>query len=105
MRNPLPGVLSAGAMLVGLLCAGVVPAIGQPVEVPEDLSPLKYFVGRWQGTSEGQPGNGSVEREYRSMLRSRVIELSNRSVYPPQTLNPKGETHEDLGLFSFDRGI
>jgi hypothetical protein len=24
-------------------------------------------------------------------------------VYPPQEKNPKGETHEDLGLFGYDR--
>ena len=72
-------------------------------ELPPDLAPLKYFIGKWTGTSEGQPGKGSAEREYKALLRSRVVELTNRNVYPPQAANAKGETHEDVGIFSFDR--
>jgi hypothetical protein len=29
--------------------------------------------------------------------------MKNRSVYLPQERNPKGEQHEDLGIFSVDR--
>jgi hypothetical protein len=29
--------------------------------------------------------------------------VKNQSTYPPQTANPKGEVHEDWGLFSYDR--
>ena len=28
--------------------------------------------------------------------------MKNRSVYKPQEKNPKGETHEDWGFFSYD---
>jgi hypothetical protein len=67
------------------------------------LSPLDPFIGRWKGTSEGQPGKGTVEREYAPILNGRFIRLVNRNVYPPQERNPKGEQHEDIGIFSFDR--
>lgn len=30
--------------------------------------------------------------------------MQNRSEYPAQEKNPKGEVHEDEGFFSFDRG-
>jgi hypothetical protein len=66
------------------------------------LAALEPFVGRWQGTSEGQPGEGTVEREYSRILNSRFVHARNRSVYPPQARNPKGEQHEDLGIFSVD---
>jgi hypothetical protein len=36
------------------------------------------------------------------VLGSRFIQVQNRSTYPPQERNPKGETHEDIGFFSFD---
>ena len=32
----------------------------------------------------------------------RFIEETNRSVYPPQEKNPKGEIHEHRSFFSFD---
>jgi hypothetical protein len=67
------------------------------------LSALDPFIGRWQGTTEGQPGKGTVEREYKRVLNSRFVHAQNRSVYPPQERNPKGEQHEDLGIFSVDR--
>ena len=66
------------------------------------LSALDPFIGRWQGTSEGQPGNGTVEREYSRMLNSRFVQVKNTSIYPPQERNKKGERHEDFGVFSVD---
>ena len=66
------------------------------------LSEVQPFVGKWQGTSEGQPGTGTLTREYRVVLGDRFIEETNRSVYPPQEKNPKGEIHEHRSFFSFD---
>jgi hypothetical protein len=67
------------------------------------IAALDPLIGRWAGTSEGQPGSGTVEREYSRLLGSRFVQLRNRTVYKPQEKNPKGETHEDHGIFSFDR--
>ncbi len=79
-------------------------AAGQsPAPEPGPLSALDRPIGRWQGTSEGQPGKGTVEREYSRAPNSRFVYLRNRVVYPPQERNPKGETHEDIGVFSADR--
>jgi len=68
----------------------------------DPLQPLAFLIGRWEGTSEGQPGAAKVQREYARVLNSRFIRVQNQSLYPPQEKNPKGETHEDLGIFSFD---
>lgn len=68
-----------------------------------NLSAVQPFIGKWQGTSEGQPGSGTVTREYRLILGDRFVEETNRSVYPPQEKNAKGETHEHRSFFSFDR--
>ena len=38
------------------------------------LKVVQPFVGNWQGTSEGQPGTGTLTREYRLVLRDRFIE-------------------------------
>jgi hypothetical protein len=44
-----------------------------------------------------------VHREYHLVLGDRFIEVRNRSVYPPQEKNPRGEVHEDVGYISLDR--
>ena len=66
-------------------------------------APIAYLVGTWEGVTEGQPGKGQVERRYERVLGSKFIQVRNRSSYPKQEKNPKGETHEDVGFFSFDR--
>jgi hypothetical protein len=71
---------------------------------PDPLKPLRPFIGKWEGDSKGQPGVGKMEREYGFVLRNRFVQVSNKAVYPPQEKNPKGETHEDLGFFGYDRG-
>ena len=103
-----PRVLHTGGSraLPVLLIMGLMSAAGSASDQspPADaLSALQFLVGRWEGTSEGQPGKGTVERQYARALRNTFIEGRNRSVYPPQERNPKGETHEDFGVFSFDK--
>jgi hypothetical protein len=95
---------AAAALLLSLLVTGhTATAIEQTSGGTDALSALDFLIGRWEGTSEGQPGSGRVQREYSRILGSRFIEAHNRSVYPPQEKNPKGETHDDRGIFSFDR--
>lgn len=79
----------------GLAGASQAPSVSR-------LSAVQPLVGKWQGTSEGQPGSSTLTREYRAVLRDRFIEETNRSVYPAQEQNPKGEIHEHRSFFSFD---
>ena len=89
-------------VVVCLLIASTVAGANQ-APAPSPLSPVQAFVGKWEGTSEGQPGNGTLAREYRQILNDRFIEEVNRSIYPAQEKNPKGEIHEHRSLFSYDR--
>ena len=66
-------------------------------------APLRFLLGTWEGTTTGQPGSGTVRREYRLVLGDRFIEVRNTSTYPPQEKNPKGEVHDDIGYISYDR--
>ena len=89
--------------LVGLMLAvGGVSAAAQTAPPPDRLALLAPLVGRWTGTTEGEPGRGTVEREYERVLGARFVQVKNVSTYPPQEKNLKGERHEDLGLFSYD---
>ena len=66
-------------------------------------APFQYFVGSWKGTGKGEPGISQIEREYKRVLGDKFLQVTHKSTYQPQAKNPKGETHEDLGFFSYDR--
>ena len=94
--------LSPGfAPLLLLLWATITTGAQEPATDP--FSRVSFLVGRWQGTAEGQPGKGTVRREYSRVLNGRFIRVVNRSEYPAQEKNPKGEIHEDEGYLSVDR--
>lgn len=65
--------------------------------------PLRYLIGKWEGTGDGQPGVSKVQREYRLVLNDKFLHVQNRSVYDPQPKNPKGEVHEDWGMISYNK--
>jgi hypothetical protein len=92
-------------LALGLLVLWALPATGQeaPAKKPDPWEPVRFLIGRWTGASQGQPGTGKSEREYGFTLNNRFIEVRNRTTYPPQEKNPKGETHEDRGMMSHDR--
>jgi hypothetical protein len=78
--------------------------VEQTSSLTTELSSLEFFLGKWEGTAEGQPGKGTVTREYAPLLRSKIIQARHHGVYPPQPANPKGEVHEDTGIYSYDSG-
>jgi hypothetical protein len=91
----------AGFVVACLLAAGTGRAQTPPA--PDPFERARVLVGRWEGTAEGQPGTGTVRREYSFVLNGRFIRVRNRSEYPAQAKNPKGEIHEDEGFISLDR--
>jgi len=91
------------ATTVLLLIASTVGMSAQTSTAEDPFRELRFFLGRWDGTSRGQPGTGTVERTYELVLGSKFVRVTNRSTYPPQEKNPKGEIHEDVGMLSFDR--
>jgi hypothetical protein len=99
-QKPPPTI--AAAFLVMALTGTMSSVFAQSPAPIDNLAPLARLVGQWAGTTEGQPGKGIVERSYERVLGSRFIQLRNRSTYPPQEKNVKGEVHEDVGFFSFD---
>jgi hypothetical protein len=102
--------LMAVAILATASCAQPAPQANPsaPVEEAADLagdhwSLLRPFLGRWTGTGQGEPGRSTVVREYRAAVGGRYLWGRNRSVYPPQEKNPKGETHDHWDMISWDK--
>ena len=93
------GLHGRALLLVSLASVAVT---GQ-VSSADPFQHVAFLIGRWQGTTEGQPGKGTVQREYVRVMNSRFIRVRNQSTYPVQPQNPKGEVHEDEGFISFDR--
>lgn len=93
-------------MIRGILLIFLVPlsvlAQQETRQQPDIWQPLRVLAGQWEGTAKGEPGDGKVEREYRFALRNKFLEVSNKSTYPAQAKNPKGEFHEDRGFISYD---
>jgi len=74
----------------------------QDKEKKDIWEPFKYFIGEWEGRGEGKGGMSTGEQEFQFVLNGKFLQVKNKSVFEPQEKNPKGETHEDWGLFSFD---
>lgn len=70
---------------------------------PDAWAPVRFLIGRWEGTTQGEPGNGTVVRTYELVLGDRFIHERNVSTYPPQEKNRKGEVHEHWSFLSHDR--
>lgn len=92
-------------MRKALLLMVLVPVLGLAQESRKEStwSPFIFFIGTWKGTGKGEPGVSQLERQYQFILDGKYIQVKHKSVYAPQEKNPKGETHEDLGFFSYDR--
>ena len=76
----------------------------QAAAAPADVwAPFRYFVGTWKGGGEGTPGAGTGEETFGFILRGTYFQVRNKSVFDPQEKNPKGEVHEDWGVFSYDK--
>lgn len=71
---------------------------------PDPWDPWRFFIGNWEGTGKGEPGESKVERSYEFVLEGKFLLAKNKSFYPPQEKNPQGEVHSDWGLFSYDMG-
>ena len=104
---PFPGSrtgrLQAGLGLFLICLCSVVDGRAQQSTATDPFEPMAVMIGQWEGSSEGQPGKATVRLEYTRAMNGRFVRVRNRSEYPVQDKNPKGEIHEDEGFFSFDR--
>jgi len=81
------------------------PSISQGQMTRQDSLwlPFKFFVGKWTGDSEGQPGKGKYEWSYEVIFNKKFVEVKNKSTYLHSPNNPNGEVHEDRGFISYDK--
>lgn len=97
-RTLFLSIIVLGATLV--LLAAESPS---PSAKPDPWIPLRPLIGQWAGESQGEPGKGEATRTYAFTLNNRFIQETHKTVYPPQEKNTKGETHEQISFFSYDK--
>lgn len=97
-------MFSTACTILTLLYASLILVQQPAAQRPDQWARVRFLLGSWEGTQEGRPGTGTNRRQYRLVLRDQFIEVRNTSTYPPQEKNPKGETHDDAGYISYDRG-
>ena len=64
---------------------------------------LRYFEGKWMGEGKGKSGNSKLEREYRYILGGKYLYVVNRAEFEPLEGGSKGEVHENIDYYSYDR--
>jgi hypothetical protein len=99
----LPITLQISTVVLGAALVLLKAEPAQPDEKDDPWKQLRAFIGNWEGDVSGEPGAGKAEREYAFILNNRFIQVLNKSTYPPQEKNPKGEVHEDIGFYSYDK--
>lgn len=95
-RERLMSLAAAGLLLIAA-------PIGRAEGAPEGLKRLEFMLGEWRGTSEGQPGRGTMQRSCAKALNDRFIECRTTVTYPPQEKNAKGEVHVERAFYSYDK--
>jgi len=64
---------------------------------------LSFLEGTWEGKGDGMRETSTVVQTYQFVLKRQFLSMTTKSIFEPQEKNPEGETHEDFGIFSFDR--
>jgi hypothetical protein len=74
-----------------------------PEKAPDVWAPFRHFAGTWQGQGEGKGGISKGTLTFQFILGGHFLETKNQTLFPPQENNPKGQVHEDMGVFSYDQ--
>lgn len=65
--------------------------------------PLKFLIGKWEGSGTGKFGDSKIEREYEYLMGGTYIIGKNRSTYEEQEKNPEGEIHDHWDIISYNK--
>jgi len=87
--------LAAFLLVIPMTCLGAEPAA-------DHWQPVRFLLGSWQGEARGDPGAGSVARDYALVLGEKFIEEHNTSSYQARDGKPP-EIHHHRGFLSYDK--
>ena len=88
-------------LLIFLFLSSII--IAQSEYDTKKWEPVKFLVGKWEGTGTGKFGNSKIKREYKYLMGGTYIIGKNKSTYEVQEKNPKGEIHDNWDIISYDK--
>lgn len=99
------GLVLLALILADLAAAGPAGAneSGSPADDDDPWAVLRLLEGTCEGTVGGKLGTGRAVRKYRGILGDQYLMTRHTSVRLPQEKSQKGDQHEEMGVFSFDR--
>ena len=101
-KQSLPlGIIAVAAVALCCLLGVSGLAGASQATAASRLSDIQPFVGKWQGTSDGQPGTGTVTREYRAVLGDRFIEEIKPQRVPASGKESQGRDSRTSQLLQF----
>ena len=74
--------------------------IAQPQEKDDIWASFRFLEGKW---IDEKPGVSKVTQVYEFMFNEKYLQMRTRAVFEPTEKMPKGDVHEDLGIFSYDQ--
>ena len=102
-RDPWSCFIAMLAVIVAITAASR-PAAAQDESAtpePDPWGSLKLLAGSWEGAIEGKLGTGRGIRRY-ELMGDAFLVCRHASVRLPQEKSPRGDQHEELGVFSYD---
>jgi len=95
--------LVGGLLLVGVALGGAGASAAEEAVVPDPWGPLRLLEGTWQGGIDGRLGEGTGIRRYERVVGGVYLSMRHASLREPQEKSPKGDYHQELALYSYDR--
>jgi hypothetical protein len=84
--------------------SALAPTAARAQAAPADRwQPVRFMLGSWLGEARGEPGKGSVERDYQLVLDDKFIEEHNTSRYEPKAAGKEPEVHQHRSFISYDK--
>lgn len=102
-RTPARFAAPAVAALIALSAPLPAQQPAGPAAPADPWGVLRQLVGSWEGEIDGKLGTGRGVRRYELIMGERYLLVRHRSLRLPQDKSPKGDQHEELDVFSYDR--
>jgi hypothetical protein len=91
-----------GLVAAALACVALAASAAVTPPAADAWQPVRFLLGRWKGTVQGDAGNGTVIRTCEFVLANRFVEVRDVANYPSRT--GKADVREQRAFFGVGGG-